>query len=156
MQHADSDDSRHNRFSSEPVSTPRMVAERLVASLRSVHGWKHWAAEWLGWITETWSNDRALLVEVTDVADVQVPKPDIRVDNDVATTAPVLTDLSRSWCEHDTLALERGNYAIISTAVPVVVHESCERYFDSVCLNMFGLAQRVHIPSLRTAVACVA
>ena len=28
---------------------------------------------------------------------------------------------------------------------------ACERYFDSVCLNMFGLAQRVHIPSLRTA-----
>ena len=52
-----------------------MVAERLVASLRCLHGWKHWAAEWLGWITETWSNDRALLVEVTDVADVQVLKP---------------------------------------------------------------------------------
>ena len=49
-----------------------MVAERLVASLRSLHGWKSWAAEWLGWITETWSNDRALLVEVTDVADVHV------------------------------------------------------------------------------------
>ena len=76
-----------------------MVAERFVTSLRSLHGWKHWAAEWLGWITETWSNDRALLVEVTDVADVQVRKPDIRVDNDVGgvTTAPVLTELSRSF-----------------------------------------------------------
>ena len=43
---------------------------------------------------ETWSNYRALLVEVTDVADVQVRKADIRVDNDVddVTTAPVLTE----------------------------------------------------------------
>ena len=114
--------------------------------------WKHWAAERLGWITETLGNDCALLVEVTDVADVQVQKPDIRVDNDVGdvTTAPVHTELSRSWCEHDTIVLERVNYTIILRAVLVVVLESCERYFDSVCLNMFGLAQRVHIPSLRT------
>ena len=42
------------------------------------------------------------------------------------------------------------NYSTILRAVPVMVLESCERYFDSVCLNMFGLAQRVHIPSLRT------
>ena len=53
--------------------------------------------------------------------------------------------------DHDTLALERVNCTIILRAVPVVVLESCERYFDSVCLNTFGLAQRVHIPSLRTA-----
>ena len=46
---------------------------------------------------------------------------------------------------------ERGNCTTILRAVPVVVLVSCERYFDSVCLNMFGLAQRVHIPSLRTA-----
>ena len=111
-----------------------MVAERLVGDMRSSHGWKHWAAEWLGWITETWSNYRALLVEVTDVAVVKVRKPDIRVDNDVGdvTTAPALTKLSRSWCEHDTLALERVNCTIIWRAVPVVVLESCERYFDSV------------------------
>ena len=40
-----------------------------------------------------------------DVADVQVQKPDIRVEDDVGdvTTAPVLTELSRSSCEHDTL-----------------------------------------------------
>ena len=31
-----------------------------------------------------------------------------------------------------------------------MVLESCERFFHSVCLNMFGLAQCVHIPSLRT------
>ena len=112
----------------------------MFADMRSSFGWKHWAAEWLGWIMETWSNYRVLLVEVTDVADVQVRKADIRVDNDVddVTTAPVLTELSRSWCEHDTLAVERVNCTIILRA-------------DSVCLNMFGLAQRVHIPSLRTA-----
>ena len=46
---------------------------------------------------------------------------------------------------------ERINYTTILRAVPVVVLESCGRDFDSVCLNMFGLAQRVHIPSLRTA-----
>ena len=45
---------------------------------------------------------------------------------------------------------ERVNFTIILRAVPVVVLETCERYFDSVCLNMFGLAQRVHIPSWRT------
>ena len=127
-----------------------MVAERLVGDMRSSHGWKHWAAEWLGWITETWSNYRALLVEVTDVADVQVRKPDIQVDNDVGdvTTLPVFTELSPSWCECDAFAFERVNCTIILRAVLVVVLESCERYFDSVCLNMFGLAQRVHIPSV--------
>ena len=46
---------------------------------------------------------------------------------------------------------ERGTYTIILRAVPVVVLESCECYFNSVCLNVFGLARRVHIPSLRTA-----
>ena len=38
---------------------------------------------------------------------------------------------------------ERVNFSIILRAVLVVVLESCERHFDSVCLNMFGLAQRV-------------
>ena len=61
------------------------------------------------------------------------------------------TELSRSWCEHDTSALESVYYTIILRGVPVVVLELCERCFDSVCLNMFGLAQRVHIPPLRTA-----
>ena len=56
-----------------------MVAERLVADMRSLHGWKHWAAEWLGWVTEMLSNDCALLVEVADVVDVQVRKSDFRV-----------------------------------------------------------------------------
>ena len=45
---------------------------------------------------------------------------------------------------------ESVNFSIILRAIPVVVLESCERYFDNVCLNMFGLAQREHIPSLRT------
>ena len=72
-----------------------------------------------------------------NVADVQVRESEIR-------------KLSRSWCEHHTLALESSYFSIISTAIPVVVLESCEICFDSVCMNMFGLAQRVHIPSLRT------
>ena len=134
-----------------------MVAERLVASLRSLHGWQYWAAVWLVCITETLSNDQQrdlnTLVEVTDVADVQFRKPDIRVDNDVGdvTTAPVLTELSRSWCEHETISLESVYGTIISTAFLVVVLEWCERYFDSVCLNMFGLAHLVLILSFRTA-----
>ena len=47
------------------------------------------------------------------VADVQVRKTEIRVDNDVddVITAPALAELSRSWCEHDTLGLgERALY----------------------------------------------
>ena len=60
-----------------------MVAERLVADKRSLHGWKYWAAEWLGWITGSLRNDRALLVDAADVADVQGRKPDTRVDIDV-------------------------------------------------------------------------
>ena len=46
---------------------------------------------------------------------------------------------------------ERVNFTIFLKAVLVVVLESCERCFDSACFNMFGLAQRVHIPSFRTA-----
>ena len=45
---------------------------------------------------------------------------------------------------------ESVNCTIILRAVPVVVLESCKRCFDSVCVDMCGLAQRVHIPSLRT------
>ena len=106
--------------------------------------WRHWAAEWLGWITETLGNDRALLVEVADVADIQVRESDIRVDTDVddVTTATDLTKLSRSWCEHDTLALESVYFSIFLRAFPVVVLELCDRYF--------GLAQRVFTLSLRT------
>ena len=106
------------------------------------HGWEHWAAEWLGWVTETLSKGRALLVEVADVADVQVRKSDIRVDNDVDddTTAPDFTKLSRSWCEYDTLALESVYFTIILRVFPVVVREI-----------MFGLVHRVLILSLRTA-----
>ena len=132
---------------------PGHQAERLVADMRSLHGWKHWAAECLGWITETLGNDHTLLVEVPDAADVQVQKSDIRVDADVddVTTAPALTELSRSWSEHDTLALESVYQTIILRAVLVCVLELCERCFDSVCVNMFGPAQRVHFPSLRTA-----
>ena len=67
-----------------------MVAERLVASLWSLHGWQYRAAVWLGCITETLSNDQQrdlyTLVEVTDVADVQFRKPDIDVGD--VTTAP--------------------------------------------------------------------
>ena len=68
-----------------------------------------------GLVTETWSKDRALLVEVTDVADVKAREPDIQVDNDVGdvTRAPVVTEMSRSWCEHGTLALERVNCSTI-------------------------------------------
>ena len=130
-----------------------MVAKRLVADIRSLHGWKHWAAEWLGWITETLSDDRALLVGVADVAGVQVRKLDFRIvaDVDDVITAPDLTKLSRSWCRNDTLASESVSCTIILTAFLVVVLELCNRYFDSVCLNMFGLAQRVRTPSLRTA-----
>ena len=40
--------------------------------------WKNWAAEWLGWIREMLGNDRALLVEAADVADVQVRESDVR------------------------------------------------------------------------------
>ena len=147
MQHVDCDDPRHNWSSLEPLTTPRMVAERLVADMRSLHGWKHWAAEWLGWITETLGNDRVLLIEVADVADVQVGKSDVRIDTDVddVITAPDLTELSRSWCEHDTLALESVHSTNISIAALVVVLELCERCFNSVCLNMFGLAHRVFI-----------
>ena len=129
-----------------------MVAERLVADMRSFHGWKRWAAEWFGWITETTlSKDRVLLVEVADVADPQVRKSDFRVvaDVDDVTTAPDLTELSRSWCELDTLALESVYCTIILTAFLVVVLELCIRYLDGVCLIMFSLAHRVHIPSLR-------
>ena len=105
-----------------------------------MRGWKHWAAD-------------ALLVEVADVADVQVRESDIQVDNDVddVTTAPDLTKLSRSWCEHDTLALESVYYAIILRAFLIVVLELCDRCFDCVCENMFSAAHRAHIPSLRTA-----
>ena len=46
---------------------------------------------------------------------------------------------------------ERVNYSTILRAVPVVVLEWCERRFDSVCWNMFGLAHRVLILSYRTA-----
>ena len=45
---------------------------------------------------------------------------------------------------------DRVNYKIILRAVPDVVLETCQHYFHSVCLNIFGFAQRVHIPSLRT------
>ena len=88
-----------------------MVAERLVAYMQSLRGWKYCAAEWLGWITETVSNDRVLLVEVADVADVQVRKSDFQIVADVedVITAPDLTKLSRSWCAHDTLG-ERLQY----------------------------------------------
>ena len=47
--------------------------------------------------------------------------------------------------------VESTYFSIILGAVPVVVLELCERCSDSVRVNMFGLAQRVHIPSLRTA-----
>ena len=85
-----------------------MVAVRLVADMRSLHGWKHWAAEWFGWITETLFDDSALLVEVADVADAQVRKSGIRVDVDVddVITAPAPIELSLSCCEHDTRTLE--------------------------------------------------
>ena len=63
---------------------------------------------------------------------------------------PVLTELSRSWCEHETICLESVYGTISSTAFLVVVLEWCERYFDSVCLNMFGLAHCVLILSFRT------
>ena len=47
----------------------------------------------LGRMTETLRNDRALLVEVADAADVQVRKSDIRGDVDVddVTITPALT-----------------------------------------------------------------
>ena len=79
--------------------------------------------------------------------------PDIRVDSDVGdvTTAPVLTELSRSWCEHETISLESVYCTIISTTFLVVVLEWCERRFDSVCWNIFQLANRVLILSFRTA-----
>ena len=97
--------------------------------------------------SRTLGNDRALLVEVADVADLQVRKSDARIDTDVDDdiTAPALTELSRSWCEHDTLALESVHSTNISKAFPVVVLELCERCFNSVCVNMFGLALRVFI-----------
>ena len=38
----------------------------------------------------------------------------------------------------------------VDNTIILRVLESCERYFDSVWLHLFGLAQRVHIPSLRT------
>ena len=74
-------------------------------------------------------------------ADVQVPKSDVRVvaGVDDGTTAPAITELSRSWCEHDTLALESVYQTIILRAFLVVVLELCNRCFDIVCLNMFGL-----------------
>ena len=128
-----------------------MLAERLVADMRSLHGWKHCAAEWLGWIKEALSDDCALLVELVD--DVQVRKSDIRVDVDVGdvTTAPAITESSRSWCEHDNFALDSVCYTIILRALLVVVLELYDRCFDSVCLSMFGFAHRVLILSLRTA-----
>ena len=56
--------------------------------------------------------------------------------NYACSLAPIsLTELSRSWCEHETISLESVYGTIISTAFLVVVLESCERYFDSVCLN---------------------
>ena len=130
-----------------------MVAERLVADMRNLRGWKHWAAEWLGWITQTLSDDSGLLVEVADVADVQVRKSDFRIvaDVDDVIAAPDLTRLSRSRREHGTLALENVHCTIISTAFPFVVLELCDRCFDSVCLNMFCLEHRVLILPLRTA-----
>ena len=42
-------------------------------------------------------------------------------------------------------------HTTILRAVLVVVLESHERCFDSVCEDVFGFALRVHIPSLRTA-----
>ena len=98
------------------------------------------AADWLVWITETLGSDRALLVELADVADVQVRKSDVRVDADVddVTTAPALTELSRSWCEQDTLASESVYYTIILRAIPAVVPELRERCCDSLCVNVFG------------------
>ena len=85
-----------------------------------------------------WSNDRALLVEVADVADVQVRKSDIRVvaDVDDVTTAPVLR--GSVYC------------TIVLTAFLVESLELYDRCFDSVCVDMLGVAQRVHIPPLRT------
>ena len=96
---------RGNNTSCTPCSTLTVVAD-----MRSSHGWKHWAAEWLGWVTKTLGDDRVLLVEVADVADVQVRKLDIRLvaNVDDVTTAPGLTELSRPWCDHETLALERS------------------------------------------------
>ena len=137
-----------------------MVAERLVASLRSLHGWQYRAAVWLGCITETLSNDQQrdlnTLVEVADEGWMG------SVENHGAMIAEILllrmqldtislTELSRSWCEHETISLESVYGTLISTAFLVVVLEWCERYFDSVCLNMFGLAHRVLILSFRTA-----
>ena len=61
----------------------------------------------------------------------KVRESDIRVDTDGddVTTATDLTKLSRSWCEHDTFALESVYYIIIFRAFPVVVLELCDRYF---------------------------
>ena len=135
-----------------------MVAERLVADMRSLHGWQYWAAVWLGCITETLSNDQQPdLNTLVDVADegwwaVMMARMNAEVFLYACSLTPIsLKELSRSCCEHDTLALEKVNRTIVLRAAPVVVLESCERYFDSVCLNMFGLAQRVHILSFRTA-----
>ena len=135
-----------------------MVAERLVASLRSLHGWQYWAAGWLGCITETLSNDQPrdlnTLVEVADEgwSAVMMARMNAEIFFCACSSTPIsLTELSRSWCEHETISLESVYGAIISTAFLVVVLEWCERYFDSVCLNMFGLAHRVLILSFRTS-----
>ena len=74
-------------------------------------------------------------MEVVDVADLQVRKSDFRVVAGVI-TAP--------------LTLPLRAFSVRSPLQPFLLLESCGRCFESVCVDMFGLAQRVHIPLLRT------
>ena len=130
----------------------------MVASLRSLHGWQYWAAVRLGCITETLSNDQQrdlnTLVEVADEGwwAVMMARMNAEIFFYACSLTPIsLTDLSRSWCEHETISLESVHGTIISTAFLVVVLEWCERHPDSECLNMFGLAHRVLNLSFRTS-----
>ena len=95
---------------------------------------------WLGCITETLSNDQQrdlnTLVEVAGEGWWAVMMARMNAENffcACGSTPISLTELSRSWCEHETISLESVYGTIISTAFFFVVLEWCERYFDSVC-----------------------
>ena len=105
-----------------------MVAERSVASLRSLHGGQYWAAVWLGCVMETLSNDQQrdlnTLVEVADEGwwAVMMARMNEEIFFCACSSTPIsLTELIHSWCDHETISLESVCGTIISTAFLVVV-----------------------------------
>ena len=164
----------------ELVTTPRMVAERLVASLQSLHGWgrcfqsrvvrtRPRGSRWTKPLIGLQKGDLAWFSVAEPPTSETDPESDSSVADarDPAAVEKAHEQATRKWRNPETDVgdseedigfrevvsgpVKNVYYTIILGAVPVVVLESCERCSDSVRVNMFGLAQRVHIPSLRTA-----